>query len=140
MEVTFLIDADGILQVAAKDLKTGQEQSVEVRPSHGLTDSEVEKMLTSGLENVKVDEAYKNLVEARNKAEPVVRAVEKSWEQAQTLLSADELKDVQSKLDSLRQAIRGERVEVILDATSVLNQATVRLAELLIRDSLKEMR
>ena len=140
VEVTFLIDADGILQVAAKDLKTGQEQSVEVRPSHGLTDSEVEKMLTSGLENVKVDEAYKNLVEARNKAEPVVRAVEKSWEQAQTLLSADELKDVQSKLDSLRQAIRGERVEVILDATSVLNQATVRLAELLIRDSLKEMR
>ncbi len=140
VEVTFLIDADGILQVAAKDLKTGQEQSVEVRPSHGLTDSEVEKMLASGLENVKADEIYKNLVEARNKAEPVIRAVEKNWDQAKLLLAPDELEEVRDKLDILRQVMQGQKVEAILDATSDLNRSTVRLAELLIRDSLKEMR
>ncbi len=139
VEVTFLIDADGILQVAAKDLKTGGEQSIEVRPSYGLTDSEVEKMLMSGLENGESDRAYKNLVEARNKAEPVLRAVEKSWARAQTLISVDELKGIQSKLDALRYAIQGESVEAILEATSELNQSTVRLAELLIQDSLNKM-
>ncbi len=140
VEVTFLIDADGILQVAAKDLRTGQEQSVEVRPTHGLTDSEVEKMLINSLENVEADEAYKKLVEARNKGEPVVRAVEKSWEQAQALLPPEECQEVQNKLEALRTALKGEAVAAIYDATSDLNRVTVRLAELLIQDSLKEMR
>jgi molecular chaperone DnaK (HSP70) len=140
VEVTFLIDADGILQVAAKNLKTGSEQSIEVRPSYGLSDAEVEKMLASGLENSQADLKYRHLVEARNQAAPVIRAVEQQWTQAQILLSAEDLKKIQGVLENLKLAMQSDNVEAISRGTTELNQATVTLAELLLRDSLNEIR
>jgi molecular chaperone DnaK len=137
IEVTFLIDADGILQVSAKDLRLGHEQSIEVKPTYGLTDQEVERMLQSGLDFAQKDEEYRHLVEARRKAEPVVKAVEKSWDDAKSLLAPEELEQVKKSLNRLKQAVKADSPQEIIEATSELNQRTVRLAELLIRDTLK---
>ena len=137
IEVTFLVDADGVLQVSAQDLRTGNEQSIEVKPSYGLTDQEVERMLQSGLDHAQGDQEYRFCVEARNKAEPVLRAVEKSWPQAQTLLSASELEQIEKSMNRLRRAIQGEKAQEISEATQELNQCTVRLAELMIRETLQ---
>jgi Fe-S protein assembly chaperone HscA len=138
IEVTFLIDADGILQVAAKDLRTGNEQSIEVRPSYGLTDAEVEKMLLSGMENANTDLEYRRLVEARNKAEPVLRAVEKQMPEAGRLLPPSEVKLIEEALDRLKVVLGKESPQEIQEATSALNQSTVRLAELIIKETLSK--
>lgn len=132
IEVTFLIDADGILQVAAKDLKTGNEQSVEVKPSYGLTDSEVERMLLEGAENASGDIEYRRWVEAKNDAEPVLRAAEKNREKAFQLLSLEEAKRVESAIDALKTQLQQKDAQKIQAATFELNQSTIRLAQLLV--------
>src|SRR4029077_16894459 len=78
IEVKFLIDASGILQVAARDLRTGEEHSVEVQPSYGLDDAEVERMLEESIEFAEQDFSERQLIEARNEAEAIVRATEKA--------------------------------------------------------------
>ena len=78
VEVKFLIDASGILQVSARDLRSGQEHSVEVQPSYGLTDAEIEHMLEESIENAEQDFNVRQVIEARNEAETILRATEKS--------------------------------------------------------------
>jgi Fe-S protein assembly chaperone HscA len=136
IEVTFLIDADGILQVAAKDLKTGNEQSIEVRPTYGLTDAEMERMLVSGAENVQSDIAFRQLVEARNQAEPVLRAAEKKLPDAKRLLTVLESKEIEDKIAALKEAIAGSDPSRIQDAKQSLDRSTVRLAELLVKEAI----
>jgi molecular chaperone DnaK len=136
VEVTFLIDADGILQVAAKDLKTGNEQSIEVKPTYGLTDAEVEKMLLEGMENAPSDIAYRKLVDARNKAEPVLRATERSLPEAARILPLEELEIIRNAVEKLKTAMSQDDPEKIQDSTTRLNDVTVRLAELLIKETL----
>jgi len=136
IEVTFLIDADGILQVAAKDLNTGHEQAVEVRPSFGLTDAEVEKMLAAGLENAEADVEFRRLVDARNKAEPTLRAAEKNLSDAHRILPSEDVKTIEGAIAGLKAALAQNNIQNIQDAAAALNQCTVRLAELLIKDAL----
>lgn len=138
IEVVFLIDADGILQVSAKDQKTGQEQMIEVRPSFGLTDAEVDQILSSSAENAAKDIEYRRWVEAKNDAEPVLRAVEKSLPQAQEQLSVEELQAIQAAVQKLKEMLKQENAAGVRDATSQLNQVTVRLAELLIKETLAQ--
>jgi Fe-S protein assembly chaperone HscA len=135
VEVTFLIDADGILNVAAKDLKTGNEQSIEVRPSYGLSDAEVEKMLAEGGQNAEADVAFRKLVEARNDAEPILRAAEKKLPDAFRLLAQDEALKVEERVKGLRTAISGSDPESIRQASYLLDQATTKLAELIVREA-----
>lgn len=136
IEVTFLIDADGILQVAAKDLQTGNEQSIEVRPSFGLTDAEVESMLEAGLSHFDEDLHYRQLVEVRNKAEPVLRSSEKNLAKAFELLPAEDARRIEERIQGLRRAIQEEDIQKIQEASHHLNQATVRLAELMVKDAI----
>ncbi|MFZ9595780.1 MAG: Fe-S protein assembly chaperone HscA, partial [Bdellovibrionia bacterium] len=136
VEVTFLIDADGILQVAAKDQASGKEQIIEVKPSFGLTDEEVERMLLSSAENAASDIEYRRLVEVKNKAEPVLRAVEKKMDEAQRVLSPQEIQIIQQAVEKLKESMAQDQADVIVDDTTRLNQLTVRLAELLIRETL----
>jgi Fe-S protein assembly chaperone HscA len=134
IEVTFLIDADGILQVAAKDLKTGVEQFVEVRPSYGLSDAEVEKMLSSGTENAEADHGFRKLVETRNEAEPVLRAAEKKLPDAFRLLPEAQAAEIQKKVEALRAALAGTDTAKIHEASFVLSEGTKRLADLLMKE------
>jgi Fe-S protein assembly chaperone HscA len=135
IEVTFLIDADGILNVAAKDLKTGNEQSVEVRPSYGLTDAQVEQMLADSSQNAEADVAFRKLVDARNDAEPVLRAAEKNLPQAFQLLPEADAHKIEERVKGLRTALAGDSPDSIRQASYLLDQATVKLAELIVRDA-----
>jgi Fe-S protein assembly chaperone HscA len=138
IEVNFLIDADGILQVAAKDLRTGTEQAIEVQPSFGLSDAEVERMLASQAESQESDKAFRKLVDARTEAEPVLRSTEKNMEKARALLDPDEFERIAACVKALKSAMAGENPEAIITAKYALNAATVHLAEVVIADSLRQ--
>ena len=140
VDVTFLIDADGILQVFAKDLKTGREQSVEVRPSFGLSDTEVEQMLKQGEQGVQEDREFRKLVEARNAAEPLVRGTERSSVRAGQLLTAAEREQVDQDLSRLKIAIEGTKSEMIQEAALALEASTRRLADLVLTVAMNEAR
>jgi molecular chaperone HscA len=124
LEVTFRVDADGLLSVMAKELKTGVEQKVEVKPSYGLSDEEVEAMLLSALEHGEEDFERRKLVEARVEAERVVLATKKALAADGDLLSAEEKARVEEALSGLEQAIRGDKASLIQARTDGLDDAT----------------
>ena len=133
IEVKFLIDASGILQVAARDLRTGEEQTIEVQPSYGLNDAEVEKMLEESIEHAEQDFTERQLIEARTEGEQIVRATKKSL----ALIDAEGPKEmpeierlaVDAALAALRGAMVGNDYKNIRERIEELNQATLPLAE-----------
>ncbi|MBI4467448.1 MAG: Fe-S protein assembly chaperone HscA [Acidobacteria bacterium] len=132
IEVKFLIDANGILSVTARDLRTGEERSVEVKPSYGLTDEEVEGMILESIEWAEADFAAVQLVAARNEAEAVRRATAKALgeEQAQGL-APDERQQIERARTALEEALKTDDYKLIRQRLEELNQATHHLAELL---------
>ncbi len=107
VEVKFLIDANGILQVAARDLRTGQEHSIEVQPSYGLNDAEVERMLEESIEFAEQDFAERQLIEARNEADTILKATEKTLQREDlSQLSREERRAID---ESVAQASRSRR-------------------------------
>jgi molecular chaperone DnaK len=141
IEVTFLIDADGILQVSAKDTRTGREQAIEVRPTYGLSDSELSRLRDITESEVEADLKHKRLVEAKNEAERVKRAVEKNLDVAKRLLTQEECSLIESRLTELRQALDGavtpDQIGLVRQASSDLSQCTVRLAELSLKEAVE---
>ncbi len=138
VEVKFLIDANGILQVGARDLKTGQQQSIEVQPSYGLSDNEIEHMLEESIEFAEQDFAERQLIEARNEAETILQATTKTLADARALeLSADERRAITETDASLREAMRGTDYKLIRQRVDELNQATMHLAEILMNSTLQ---
>jgi Fe-S protein assembly chaperone HscA len=129
VEVKFLIDANGILQVAARDLRTGEESSVEVQPSYGLSDTEIEHMLEESIEFAEQDFAERQYIEAREEAEIVLRATEKSLAKPEVEVGADERRSIDAVVASLRQAIVARDYKLIRTRLDELNAATMPLAE-----------
>jgi Fe-S protein assembly chaperone HscA len=144
VEVRFQIDANGILSVGARELRTGVEQSIEVKPSYGLTDQEVERMLIESFEHAQADFAARLLIEARNEAESVINATEKSIRRpdfAQITageLEAGELERIQAGVAELKHAMALTDREVIHEKTHALNNATRHLAEVMMNRSVRE--
>jgi Fe-S protein assembly chaperone HscA len=137
IEVRFLIDANGILTVSARDLRSGHEHSVEVKPSYGLTDEQIEKMLLDSFEFAEEDIRKRQLVEARNEAETVMRAAEKALaERAQELIDEDERSAIRSALAELREAMGSEDFRVIREKTEQLDDASQHLAEVIMDSAL----
>jgi Fe-S protein assembly chaperone HscA len=137
IEVRFLIDANGILTVSARDLRTGDEQSIEVKPSYGLTDEQIERMLIDSLEFAEQDIHKRQLVEARNEAETVMRAAEKALaEQAQELLDKEERDAIGHALDELRRVVGTEDYGMIREKIKVLDAASQHLAEVIMDSAL----
>ena len=137
IEVKFLIDANGILTVSARDLRTGHEHSVEVKPSYGLTDEQIEKMLIDSLEFAEEDIRKRQLVEARNEAQTVMRAADKALaERAQQLIDEDERSVIRNALAELRQAMHSEDFPVIREKTKQLDDASHHLAEMIMDSAL----
>ena len=124
LEVTFRVDADGLLDVTAKEMKTGVEQKVEVKPSYGLTDEEVEAMLLAALEYGEEDFEKRRVVDARVEAERVVSATKKALAADGDLLSAGERASIEKGLSALETAIRGDKASLILGRTTELDDAT----------------
>lgn len=131
VEVTFMIDANGVLRVRAKDLHTGHEQAVEVKPSYGLTDEAVEKMLQASIEHAENDFKERLVVEARNQADTLLRATERSVKQGGEELSEEERKEIEGASAELRTAMKGDDHTVIREKIDRLDRATRRLAEIL---------
>ena len=132
IEVKFLIDANGILTVSARDRRTGQEHSIEVKPSYGLTDEQIEKMLIDSFEFAEEDVRKRQLVEARNEAETVMRAAARALEErAQGLIDEDERAAIRHALDDLRQAVGGDDYLEIRENIKQLDEASQHLAEVI---------
>jgi Fe-S protein assembly chaperone HscA len=132
VEVKFLIDANGILNVTARDVRTGKEQSVDVKPSYGLTDDQVEKMLMDSIEYAETDVKERLLIEARAEAETVLRATARALESdAAKQLAAEERQAIDTGLEQVQRAVKGDDHRAIRESLNSLNQATQHLAELM---------
>ncbi len=141
VQVQFQIDANGILSVTARELRTDVEQTIEVKPSYGLTDDEVERMLLDSFENAEADFEARLLIEARNEAETVIRATEKSLRSpeftaiATTEVTAAERERIDAALSDLKAVLSGPDREAIKNKTHTLNETTQHLAEVLMNRS-----
>ncbi|WP_447974585.1 molecular chaperone DnaK [Nitrospira sp. Kam-Ns4a] len=138
VEVTFLIDANGILNVTARDVRTGQSQSIAVKPSYGLTDEEVERMITDSFKFAAEDLKARQLIEARTEADAILRATEKALGQGGHLIGGEEVAAIKAAAAALETARAQEDHKAIRARIADLEQATHHLAEVLMDTTLKE--
>jgi molecular chaperone DnaK len=129
IEVTFDIDANGIVNVTAKDKATGKEQQIRIQASGGLSDADIEKMVKDAEAHAAEDKKRRELVEARNQGESLIHATEKSVNEHGDKVSAADKQAVETAIDALRQALSGEDAEVIKTRTTDLMQASMKLGE-----------
>jgi molecular chaperone DnaK (HSP70) len=137
IEVKFLIDANGILQVAAKDVRTGESRQIEVRPSYGLNDSEIERMLEESIEYAEQDFAERQVIEARTEAESILTATDKALAggQAETI-PAEESAKITGAVAALKEASAGQDYKLIRKRIDELNQVTQNLAEIVMNTAI----
>ncbi len=138
IEVSFLIDANGILNVTAKETRSATQASIEVRPTYGLTDAEVERMIDESLEFAEQDVRARMLIDARNEADTVLRATEKALGQGASLLAAEEVDRIRAAAADLRACRDRNDLDCIREVTMELNRETQHLAELLMDSALRE--
>jgi len=132
IEVKFLIDANGILHVSAREQRSGQEAQVEVKPTYGLTDEQVETMILDSFDHAESDITARQLIEARNEAQTILDAVAKgetsaAWQQ----LTLAEHASIESHATELRRIMQGDDYKAVREAIEYLDKATRRFAELM---------
>ncbi|HEX6950194.1 MAG TPA: molecular chaperone DnaK [Nitrospira sp.] len=137
IEVTFLIDANGILNVKASDMRTGQSQSIEVKPSYGLSDNEVERMIEDSFKFAQEDVSARKLIEARLDAGALIATTEKSLAEGGTLIAEKDAAEVRNALSALNAAKEGQDPKVIRARMAELEQAAKPLSVAMLDDSLK---
>jgi molecular chaperone DnaK len=143
VQVQFQIDANGILSVTARELRTDVEQAIEVKPSYGLTDEEVERMLLDSFEHAEADFEARLLIEARNEAESVIQATDKSLRHPEFAaiekeeLASGERQKIESVAAGLRMVLNSKDRETIQKWTHALNDATQHLAEVIMNRTVK---
>jgi molecular chaperone DnaK len=129
IEVTFDIDADGILHVSAKDKDTGKEQKITIKASSGLSEEEVEQMVQDAEANKEEDKKFEALVQARNQADAMVHGTRKQVEEAGDALSEEDKTQIESAITELEEAIKGDSKEDIETKTQALIEASAKLME-----------
>ncbi len=138
IEVKFLIDANGILQVSAKDLRTGTEHTIEVQPSYGLNDNDIERMLEESIEYAEQDFAERQTIEARTEAESILIATAKALANPNAAkVSSQERVKIDVCVTALREAAQGSDYKQIRRQIDELNHATEHLAEVLMNSALQ---
>ena len=136
IELKFLIDANGILQVGAKDLRTGEQHSIEVQPSYGINDSEIERMLEESIEYAEQDFAERQVIEARTESESILTATAKALANPQAAgLSAEERAKIDQSVAALQESVAGSDYKLIRKRIDDLNHATEHLAEVLMNSA-----
>ena len=132
IEVKFLIDANGILHVSAREQRSGKEAEVEVKPTYGLSDEQVETMILASFDHAEEDIRERQVIEAKNEADTILSAVAKgkshaAWE----MLSAEEMATIEQGVDGVKAAVLGSDYKAIRQSIEVLDKATRRFAELM---------
>jgi molecular chaperone DnaK len=136
IEVKFLIDANGILQVAARDLRTGEQHSIEVQPSYGISDSEIERMLEESIEYAEQDFAERQAIEARTEAESIMTATRKALSNPQSAtLAGEERARIEAAVAALKESTGGNDYRLMRKKIDELNEATQHLAELMMNSA-----
>ena len=141
IEVTFMIDANGILSVTARDVRTGEAQSIEVKPSYGLSDQEVERMIHESYLFAQQDIKERQRIEAVNEAQSILRATDKALARAadiQDLTTSQEQEAIRQSAAELTQSLTGHDHRKIRQAIEALNKASSPLAERLMNHSLQD--
>ena len=138
IEVTFDLDANGILSVSAKDLGTGKEQSIKITASSGLTKEEIDKMTKDAELHADEDLKRKELVETRNSADALVHATEKSLKDLSDKVDAETKANVEKEIENVKSVKDGDNLETIKAAVEALTQASHKLAELMYAQAAKE--
>jgi len=140
IEVKFLIDANGILQVAAKDVRTGEQHSLEVQPSYGISDSEIERMLEESIEYAEQDFAERQAIEARTEAETILTATAKALGNEQSrALPAEERAKIENAVVALRESTSGNDYRLMRKKIDELNEATNHLAEVMMNSAVNSV-
>ncbi len=134
IEVTFDIDANGILNVSAKDKATGKEQSIVIKASSGLNDDEIEKMVRDAEANAEEDRKFEELVQARNQGDAMVHAVRKTLSEAGDKVSGSEKESIEAAIKDLEEALEGSDKEAIEAKTQKLTEVSSELAQKMYAD------
>jgi len=129
IEVTFDIDANGILNVSAKDKATGKEQSIVIKASSGLSDEEVEKMVQDAEAHADEDRKFHELVSVRNQADALIHSTEKAMKDLGDKLEADEKAPIDAAIEALKEAVKGEDKDDIEAKTTALSEAAAKISE-----------
>jgi len=129
IEVTFDIDANGVVNVSAKDRGTGKEQHVTIQSSGGLSKDEIEKMMKDAEANAKADKEKKEFADAKNQADTLVYSTEKSLKEYGDKITEDEKKKIQENIDALKKALEGSNADAIKKGTEELTNASMKLGE-----------
>jgi len=138
IEVTFDIDANGILEVSAKDKATGKEQSIQIKASSGLSDEEVEQMVRDAEANAEEDRKFEELVQARNQGDHLVHATRKTLEEAGDKATEEEKTAINAAIDALEEALKGNDKEDIEAKTKALTDASGELAQRLYTEAAQQ--
>jgi Fe-S protein assembly chaperone HscA len=137
VEVTFMIDANGILSVTARDVRTGEAQSIEVKPSYGLSDQEVERMIRDSFVHAQQDIKERQRIEAMTEAESILRATDKALARADGLSTPEELAAIRHAVGALKAAMARADHRPIRDAIAALDKASYSVAEKLMNSTLE---
>ncbi len=129
VEVTFDIDANGIVNVSAKDKGTGKEQKIQIQASGGLSDEDIEKMVKDAEANKEADKKKRESVDVRNQADTLIHSTEKNLKEHGSKVSETEKKSIEDGSSALKEALKGEDVEDIKKKTETLVQASMKLGE-----------
>ncbi|MEX2364993.1 MAG: molecular chaperone DnaK, partial [Pseudohongiellaceae bacterium] len=129
IEVSFDLNADGILNVSAKDTATGKEQSIVIKASSGLTDEEVDKMVKDAESHAEEDKKFEALITARNTADGLVHATRKTLDEAGDKVEADEKEKIEAAITALEEALKGDDLEAIEARTKELTEASGNMAQ-----------
>jgi molecular chaperone DnaK len=129
IEVTFDIDANGILHVSAKDKATGKEQRIVIKASSGLSEEEIKRMVKEAEAHAEEDKRFRELVEARNRGDALMHATEKTLKELGDKVSPDERHNIESALGELKTALAGDDKDQIVRKTEMLAKAGATLAE-----------
>jgi molecular chaperone DnaK len=133
IEVTFDIDANGIVNVSAKDKASGKEQTIRIQASGGLSEADIQRMVKEAEAHAEEDKRRKELAEARNQADAIVYTTEKALQDATASVPSDVRTEVEQSVAALKEAIKGEDVQRIHQATARMTQASSRLTEAMSR-------
>ena len=137
IEVTFDIDANGIVSVSAKDKGTGKEQKIQIQASGGLSDEEIKKMVKDAEANKEADKKKRDTVDARNQADTIIHTTEKNLKEHGSKISESEKKSIESGISDLRNALKGTDTEEVKKKTQALVQSSMKLGEAIYKSQQK---